>query len=145
MGENGIVEDVLAPRSGVIIDYQKALVVGMNISDVMKDRDLAVIAAEVAPLDTVAGEDVIRAPSGCTFKKWSVNVGDAIRKREPVAALETKGGESFIVQASRTGIVKRRQEGLQQGDDIDKMCQDGSLIVIGKLPALNWTEGMARV
>jgi len=140
---DGELEQLTAPKKGVVVSMQDELKDNDTINTRLGDGTIAMVGF-LPPLPKFEGQDVVRAPPGSLFKKFTVRKANFVYRGDPVAVVSV-GGEDHNVNSPRDGIVVSTQDVLQEGDPVDGLCLNRMIAVVGKLSPLKTNSAIQPV
>eukprot|EP00419_Tripos_fusus_P014145 CAMPEP_0172737590 /NCGR_PEP_ID=MMETSP1074-20121228/118036_1 /TAXON_ID=2916 /ORGANISM="Ceratium fusus, Strain PA161109" /LENGTH=1088 /DNA_ID=CAMNT_0013567017 /DNA_START=1 /DNA_END=3267 /DNA_ORIENTATION=- len=140
-GPGGVPMLLSASRAGVLTQKQSKFEIEDPV-ELSADRGLMVVG-KFRPLIVMPGENDTLVEAGTTFSRWRAEVGQVMKRLDPVADITNDKGQTMVVEARQGGKLKSRQEGLKSGMKIDEVMMDKNLAVVGKFNPLPVGTGRA--
>jgi len=136
-GRSMVVE---ARQDGKIKLRQEGLMDGMEIDEVMMDKNLAVVG-KFEPLQVGTGDTATLVPTGMKFGRYLVEELQNVEENDPIAevyvAFGTNQGQKSNVISPKSGMVLAIHKDLQPDMNLDVALTTLSLATIGKLRPLD--------
>jgi len=141
--KDGSIHMYKSPYDGTVMATQTKLKKDEKIDMRLDDKALVVVALpQLEPLASGPGSAPTTVEEGSTFKEWKAEVGDVVKKGDPIATVTDSEGKTKVITSPKDGFVTARQEKLKPGDPVEKV-EDRNIASIGKMPALPVHTGPA--
>jgi len=135
--ETETVENVIAPKNGVVEKLQAGLTAGVPLEDAMQDTEMAIIGKPYGPSPETITQTGVNAPEGCIFKKYLVKEGDFVNPGDPLAVVESVNGRQHLsdqtIFSHVKGYVVKRAE-VVPGQKISDQQIGSTLFIIEGTP-----------
>lgn len=132
-----------APASGHVFAVQHMLRPGDELDVRLANRVIVVVKKDyLDPLDTSehgvvgGGPGTMEPlPDDTFFVRYLKKVGDRVSRKEHIAEAKDSEGSLIPILSTEAGVVKERQEDLEEGDPIMKV-RDKELMTLSRFPRL---------